>query len=164
MTQPQRDKPMSTGRHRLSVAGYWGVVAIWMLVISTLSGEPFSAQNTNQYIDPVLRYFFPQFSLHELLMAHTVIRKAAHLTEFFILGLLTYWASRRGRQPRWQIGWMLQSLTLATCYALLDEAHQMFVRDRTASLADSGIDTLGAALSQLVIYLRHRIGSRRRQA
>ncbi|HVM98536.1 MAG TPA: VanZ family protein [Candidatus Acidoferrales bacterium] len=145
-------------QERLSILGHWGVVALWMLVISTLSGEPFSAQNTNEYIDPVLRFLFPHFSVAELLAAHTVIRKTAHLTEFFILGTLTYWASRRGRQPAWRARWMLQSIILAGCYALLDEAHQMFVPDRTPSLWDSGIDSLGAAISQVVIYLRHRFG------
>jgi VanZ family protein len=138
---------------------YWCVVMAWMLVISTLSGEPFSAQNTNLYIDPFLRLFFPELSIRGFLAAHTVIRKAAHLTEFFILGCLTYWASRRGRNPAWRRSWMLQTLALAACYALLDEAHQAFVPNRTASFSDSGIDTVGAAVSQLVIYLRYHARS-----
>ena len=54
---------------------------------------------------------------------------------------------------------MLQSMALAVCWALLDEAHQMFVHDQTASLADSGIDSLGALFSQLIVHLRHRWNS-----
>jgi VanZ family protein len=50
-------------------------------------------------------------------------------------------------------------------YSLVDEAHQAFVPNRTPSLYDSGIDSLGAAASQIIIYLRHgllaRLGSLR---
>jgi len=139
----------------VQLLGYWGVVAAWMLVISGLSTEPFSAANTNRYLDPLLRFIFPHLSPGEFVFAHTVIRKSAHFTEFFVLGCLTFWACRRGRPPRWRVVWMLQALALAMLYALVDEAHQAFVPNRTSSLADSGIDSLGALVSQLVIYLRH---------
>jgi VanZ family protein len=88
--------------------------------------------------------------------AHRVVRKSAHFTEFFILGCLAFWALRRGRPRRWRAPWSFQALALAVAWALLDEAHQSFVANRTASLADSGVDSFGAATSQLLIYLRHR--------
>lgn len=131
---------------------YWGVVAAWMVVISTLSGEPFSAQNTNRYLDPILRFFFPGLTPPGFVLAHSVIRKTAHFVEFFILGGLGFWAARRGREPRWRLGWMLQAVGLAIGYALLDEAHQALEPNRTASLVDSGIDILGALASQGLIY------------
>ena len=139
----------------LPVMGYWGVVIAWMAVISLLSTEPFSAANTNHYIDPVLRFFFPHLRQADFVLAHTIIRKTAHVTEFFILGSLLYWAFRRGRWPRWRAAWMLQALAAAVLYSLLDEFHQAFVPNRTPSLLDSGIDSLGAALSQAFVYLRH---------
>lgn len=144
----------------LSIIGYWGVVIAWMAVISLLSTEPFSASNTNHYIDPVLRYFFPSLRAADFVFAHTVIRKTAHVTEFFILGSLLYWACRRGRWPRWRVTWMIQVLVVAILYSLVDEFHQAFVPSRTPSLADSGIDSLGAVTSQVVIYLRHVVRSR----
>ncbi|MFQ5668545.1 MAG: VanZ family protein [Candidatus Binatia bacterium] len=139
---------------------YWGVVAAWMLVISLLSSEAFSASNTSRYLDPVLRFFFPNMPPASFALAHMVIRKSAHFGEFFVLGALLYWASRRGRSPRWRAAWMVQALSLAACYSLLDEAHQAFVPYRTSSLADSGVDSLGAAASQAFIYVRHLILAR----
>lgn len=138
----------------LLLARYWGVVIAWMAVISMFSSEPFSAANTNRYLDPVLRFFLPDLSPAGFIVAHTIIRKTAHFTEFFILGSLLYWACRRGRLPRWRILWMVQALAIATLYALADEAHQTLVPGRTASLADSGVDSLGAIASQVVVYLR----------
>ncbi len=135
---------------------YWGVVVAWMVVISTLSGEGFSAENTNRYLDPILRYFFPKLTPAGFVLAHSVIRKAAHLTEFFILGALAYWAARRGRAASWQPRWAASAMMVAIVYAVLDEAHQMFVPNRTGSYVDSGIDCLGALLSQIMVYLRRR--------
>jgi VanZ family protein len=144
----------------LPVIGYWAVVAAWMVCISTLSTDPFSASNTNRYIDPLLRFFFPHLHPAGFVFAHTVIRKTAHVTEFFILGSLLYWACRRGRFPRWRAVWMVQALSVALMYSLVDEFHQVFVPTRTPSLVDSGIDSLGAGASQVFIYLRHVVLSR----
>jgi len=144
----------------LPIIGYWGVVFGWMAVISLMSTEPFSASNTNRYIDPLLRFFFPSLRPADFVFAHTVIRKTAHFVEFFILGSLLYWASRRGRWPRWRAAWMMQALIVAVLYSLIDEFHQAFVPNRTPSLFDSGVDSLGAGVSQVFIYLRHVVLSR----
>ena len=77
-----------------------------------------------------------------------------------MLGGLVYWACRRGRAPRWRVQWMLQALGLAIAYSLIDEAHQSFVPHRTASFIDSGIDSVGAATSQVFIYVRRLASTR----
>lgn len=130
------------------------MVGAWLLVISSLSTDPFSAQNTHRYIDPVLRWLFPNLSPAGFVTAHTLIRKSAHFTEFFILGLLVFWASRQGEATRWRWRWSLQAVGLSAAWALIDELHQSFVLTRTASLADSAIDTLGAIASQIFLRLR----------
>jgi VanZ family protein len=133
---------------------YWGTVLGWMTVISTMSSRAFSAENTGRYLDPLLRFFFPHLSAAQFATAHWMVRKTAHFSEFFVLGCLLYWALRRGRQPRWRTAWMMQALALGVLYSLVDEAHQAFVPNRTSSLLDSVIDSLGAASSQVVICIR----------
>jgi VanZ family protein len=145
---------------------YWGTVVAWMAVISMMSSEPFSAANTHRYIDhryidPVLRFFFPELTASGFVLAHSIIRKAAHLAEFAVLGALAYWASRRGRLPAWRNRWALQALLIASVFALIDETHQRFVASRTGSLADSFIDICGAVLSQVAIFVRSRRKSTR---
>lgn len=135
---------------------YWGVVIVWMAVISMMSSEPFSAANTHRYIDPVLRFLFPELTPSGFVLAHSIVRKTAHLVEFFVLGALSYWASRRGRLPAWRARWALQALVIAGTFALVDEAHQRFVASRTGALADSFIDFCGAAVSQVLIFVRHK--------
>ncbi|MBP1686183.1 MAG: putative rane protein [Deltaproteobacteria bacterium] len=157
MASPHTEPPKALV---FSLLPYWGVVLLWMAVISLFSTEPFSAENTGRYIDPLLRYFFPHITAAQFVFWHSVIRKSAHFIEFFILGILTYWALRRGRAPRWRMAWMLQALGLAVVYSLADELHQALSPSRTPSLADSGVDSFGAAVSQAVIYLRHLLLSR----
>ncbi len=159
VTAAHQAEPAATASPLL-IVGYWSVVIAWMAVISLMSTDPFSAANTNHYIDPVLRFFFPHLRPADFILAHTIIRKTAHFTEFFILGSLLYWACRRGRVPRWRAWWMVQALVLAMLYSLVDELHQAFVPSRTSSLLDSGVDSLGAGVSQLFIYLRHATVSR----
>jgi VanZ family protein len=155
---PAAERPSAATRALvLEHARYWGVVLAWMLCISTFSGDPFSASNTHRYIDPILRFIFPNLPLADYHVAHWVIRKAAHFIEFFILGLLLYWALRRGRGPRWGLRWALLACVIAALYALVDEAHQAFVPSRSPSFVDSGIDFLGAAAGQMVIYIRSRL-------
>lgn len=138
----------------LELAQYWLPVAVWMLCISLLSGDPFSASNTNQYIDPVLNWLFPKLSLAQLNFAHSIIRKLAHFCEYAVLGWLAYGAFRRGRTPRWQRAWAWQALALAAAFSLADELHQAFVPTRTPSLFDSSIDSFGAAVAQLARYFQ----------
>jgi VanZ family protein len=156
------DEPRAVAPHNLvlQLFAYWGTVLGWMTVISSLSSDAFSAENTARYLDPVLRFFIPHLTAAQFARAHWVIRKSAHFGEFYVLGCLLYWALRRGRLPRWRAAWMWQALGLAMIYSLVDEAHQAFVPSRTSSVLDSGIDSLGAASSQAIIYIRHLVAAR----
>lgn len=135
---------------------YWGPVVAWALVISTMSGDPFSAQNTHRFIDPWLRYFMPDLTPEGFRAAHWWIRKTAHFVEFFILGWLAFFAWRRGRSPAWRLRWAVSAVLFVVVCALLDEFRQSFVPSRGASLYDSGIDTLGGIASQLFLYAWYR--------
>jgi len=149
--------PTETSPSMRTLLRYWGPVVLWALVISTLSGDPFSAQNTHRFIDPWLRYFFPDISAEGFRVAHWWIRKGAHFVEFFILGWLTFFAWRRGRRPAWQMRWAVQAFLVVVACALLDEFRQSFVPTRGASLVDSGIDSLGGLASQLFLFVWYRV-------
>jgi VanZ family protein len=120
----------------------WLPVATWALVIFILSTSKFSAQETGEWIEPVLRWLLPSASYHTIEVMHYSIRKLAHFTEYGILFLLLIRGPMRGR-----VG-----MALAACavYAMLDEGHQIFVPDRTASVYDVALDFSGALFSHFV--------------
>jgi len=78
---------------------------------------------------------------------HAVMRKTAHLTEYFILSVFLLHALRSGRRG-WQLRWALWAIVIAAGYASLDEFHQSFVPSRTASPWDALLDTAGASIAQ----------------
>ena len=84
-----------------------------------------------------------------------IVRKAAHFTEYAILGFLAARAFRTSPRPALANRWFLASLALVVAYALLDEYHQSFVPSRTGSIYDSLIDISGGLTALLLIRRRH---------
>lgn len=140
---------MTTGTSRPRALGpalwRWGPLILWMAVISGLSTDAFSAAETGRLLMPLLRLLFPGASPASLHLLHAVLRRGAHATEFAMLALLWYRALD-WRRSGWQTKAALTALVLAAGFGALDEAHQMFVPSRTASIVDVGWDSLGAAV------------------
>lgn len=88
--------------------------------------------------------------LADLLNYHFLLRKLAHVFEYFILSILIcrVLITARVRKDR------LILLTLVICllFAFTDEVHQLFVRGRTPSIIDIIIDGFGVALG-IIFYL-----------
>lgn len=135
---------------------YWLPVILWMGVIFWMSTGSFSAQDTASYIEPVLYFLFPGISPDEVEVLHGLIRKAGHVTEYFILGLFLFRAFRGDSSQVWRLPWTLYAVIWVILYAASDEFHQSFVAARTTSLFDVGIDTVGGILAQGAIGLWYR--------
>ena len=137
-------------------AKYWIPAVAWAGVISLLSTDSFSSEHTSRFIIPVLHWVFPCASVETLDVLHAVIRKCAHLTEYFILGILLYRALR-GEDWGWKLKWAVWAVVIAAGYASLDEFHQVFVPSRTASPWDASLDTVGASIAQFVLWLSWKL-------
>lgn len=128
----------------------WLPVVVWAGFISWFSTDAFSARSTNSYIDPVLRFFFGELTPAGFRLAHSIIRKGAHLTEYAILAALMCRAMTPSgaRIPRTIV---VRALAYCATYALLDEAHQVLVPSRTGSGLDVLVDTAGATIGTLLL-------------
>ena len=72
---------------------------------------------------------------------HYYVRKAAHMTEYFLLAIaISFPLYVYGVRGIWLMG-----------FAGLDEYHQSFVDARTPSLKDVGIDSTGAFIGILLV-------------
>jgi VanZ family protein len=121
-----------------------------MVVIAGLSSDAGSAEHTGALLTPLFGWLWPAASPPQLEALHALVRKAAHLTEYGVLGLLWYRAFRAGwGWPARRASW--QALALSVGWAVLDEVHQSFVPSRTASSVDVGIDAAGAALGLMFV-------------
>ena len=141
----------------------WLPAAIWMGVIFAMSAAPGDVSGAQSGL--IVRIILAVHSLFgcntplapdTLDLIHTLVRKAAHMSEYAVLALLSLHALRQNgaRYP------MRTALALCVLYAATDEFHQAFVPDRGPSPLDVAIDTLGAcsglAFSLAVSRTRHR--------
>ena len=133
----------------------WALPIVWAAVIWTFSTQWFSAQDTSNWILPVLQWLLPHASHRTLWLLHKGIRKLAHVTEYMIFSLILL-RGVRGERKGWQLNWALAALGIAVGYAALDELHQMFVPGRGPAIRDVLIDATGAALGQVVARLWSR--------
>ena len=82
---------------------------------------------------------------------HFYVRKAAHMTEYFLLAIAIsfplYVYKVRG------IWLMLLAGIVCVGFAGLDEYHQSFVSARTPSVRDVGIDSIGALIGILLVQV-----------
>lgn len=121
-------------------------------MIFFFSTDSLSAGNTGGILITIVRWFIPDVSLETFQWIHFLVRKAAHLTVYAVLALLTFRALRSGSVVRWDRRWALYSFFVVSVYALLDEYHQSFTSARTGTPVDSFIDMTGGATALLLLW------------
>lgn len=131
----------------------WIPAIIWVSIIFWFSTNSFSAENTGSILEKILGSLLNYIHHNAFHIFHLLIRKMAHLTEYFILAVLTYAGCRSRRLPRWNWGWVLTTMIIVGVCALLDEFHQSFVPSRTASLRDSLLDISGGLCGLGFIFI-----------
>jgi VanZ family protein len=142
---------------------YWFPVILWVGFTFWMSTGGFAAANTSRFIEPLLRFLMPQISDAQVVMIHGVIRKLAHLTEYFILGLLLFRAFSCDCADLKAWRWFFYSLLAVVLFAAGDEFHQSFVVTRTPSVIDVGIDVLGGFLATCAMFFWNRLRIRLRR-
>jgi len=128
---------------------WWWPALLWAALVTSFSTDAFSAEHTSRIIIPLIRWLFPHAAPATLAFVHHLIRKAAHVSEYFILSLLLL-RGIRGTQGGWRVGWAVEAVAVAAGWAALDELHQAFVPSRGPSMRDVLIDVTGALAAQLV--------------
>jgi VanZ family protein len=81
---------------------------------------------------------------------NTIIRKLAHVTEYFIFGILLFRAFRGDSLEPRALSWAFSSFLVLALLAASDEFHQSLTAERTASIVDVGIDSFGGFLAMCV--------------
>lgn len=126
----------------------WVVLLLWMLVIFLFSSQPHSGETTKSIIANII----PNITTNSLLdMINFIVRKSAHITEYFILALLTISLLKEYTKKQNVI--LVSSLIFCFIYAMTDEYHQSFVPGRSSLFRDVLIDTSGGILAIVLNYI-----------
>ena len=136
----------------------------WMAVIYLFSAQPAteSSRVSGRLAYRVAEWISPGRSEAEIgQLAQRLdhpIRKAAHMTEYAILGLL-FVPVVGGRPGDGRRVYSLAFL-LAVCYAATDEVHQIFVPGRSGQVSDVCVDAAGVLLGLLALFFLRKIRRR----
>ena len=152
----KKNDRQSKPRKRLYVYGALMLaVMIFIFVMSAIPGKE-SQSLSDKFL------FFPLVKLIETLRLDRfgwtvsfVIRKCAHMFEFFCLAVTSFLFIGELLLPHPKRLSLTAgaSLLWSFIYACTDELHQIFVRDRASRPKDIFIDTVGAVLGVLLMLL-----------
>jgi VanZ family protein len=133
----------------------------WLLVVLGFSSDQASSDQTSRFIRPLLDFLFPHTSPDTLDLFHALIRKAAHLSEYGLLGLLgaRAWAASSVDILRRHVFFAAAAIVaLAAC---ADEYHQSFEASRTSSGWDVLLDVIGGVVGCTVFLTWRRYRERK---
>jgi len=82
-----------------------------------------------------------------------ILRKIAHVTEYFVLTLLLYRAIKETFKLS-AVKLFIYPALLSFLYAMSDELHQLFIAQRKCSALDVLIDTIGIAAFCIILKWR----------
>jgi len=139
----------------------WAITLAWAGNITFLSTGSFGGSVTGWLLQDLLSSLHIHLASPAFEIAHLLIRKLAHLTEYGMFGLLLYHSFSARAPEKWNARSAAGAVIVAGLFSLTDEYHQSFVPGRVASIVDCGIDTLGALLGMVVLYAGRRIQSLR---
>lgn len=126
---------------------YYIPALIWMIFIFIMShtNGTDSSNQSNFFVEIILKIIYINPETLSFL-----IRKAAHMSEYAILFLLIYY----GISKTIAINHILStSLFITFIYACSDEFHQLFIPGRAGQFKDVMIDTSGALIMLIIIYI-----------
>ena len=133
------------------ITRYWIPVLVMLMVQYSFSTSAFSSDETSRFVVPVLKFLLRNPTAEQLQFWHHVIRKAAHVTEYCILGLLVYRAFKVDVAKSSKVA--VLTVMFVAAAATFDEFHQSFVLSRGSSVFDVGWDCIGGLIAIMLLWI-----------
>lgn len=121
------------------------LLVLWMLFIFMMSS--FNASDSSSQSGFIVNFLNNVLKIENLDILSFIIRKLAHVTEYFILGLLTINCLKDYEIKNI----FIVSILFCILYSCTDEFHQLFVSGRSGSIKDVMIDSIGIIIG-IAIY------------
>ena len=125
----------------------WTLLILWMLFIFIMSS--FNGVMSSNQSGSIATLIYNIFNISDTEKVSFIVRKCAHVSEFFILGILVI-----NLVSKYNVKHIyLISFIVCVLYASSDEFHQLFVPGRSGQVADIFIDLIGVVLGLLLVFL-----------
>ena len=125
----------------------WTLLILWMLFIFIMSS--FNGVMSGNQSESIAVLIYNLFDISDTEKVSLIVRKCAHVSEFFILGILVI-----NLVSKYNVKHIyLISFIICVLYASSDEFHQLFVPGRSGQVTDVLIDLIGVVLGLLLVFL-----------
>lgn len=124
------------------------ILILWMGIIFCFSNQPNSGQVTHDIIKDTITTVKTDTLID---IINFIIRKSAHMTEYFVLTILFVSLYKEYTNNKNKI--IIISIISCFLYACTDEIHQLFIIGRTGQFIDVLIDTIGGLLFIIPYYI-----------
>ena len=125
----------------------WTLLILWMLFIFIMSS--FNGVMSSNQSGSIAVLIYNLFDISDTEKVSFIVRKCAHVSEFFILGILVI-----NLVSKYNVKHIyLISFIICVLYASSDEFHQLFVPGRSGQVTDVLIDLIGVVLGLLIFCL-----------
>ena len=125
----------------------WTLLILWMLFIFIMSS--FNGVMSSNQSGSIAVLIYNLFDISDTEKVSFIVRKCAHVSEFFILGILVI-----NLVSKYNVKHIyLISFIICVLYASSDEFHQLFVPGRSGQVTDVLIDLIGVVLGLLLVFL-----------
>jgi VanZ family protein len=157
-----RRTPRRTAARKPALLRAWLPVLAFACIFAIESTAAFGADHTSMPLHTVFHGIFGSAVDGDWGDIHHILRKTGHFTGYGTFSLVcfrAFWLTLRNRttQLPMRLGRRLacHGLAIATtfCVASADELHQSFLPNRTGIFSDVLLDTTGALLLQIVLFL-----------
>jgi VanZ family protein len=147
----------------------WLPVVACAMVFAVESTPYFGADHTSAPLHRVAAAIFGSSVNAHWALIHHLIRKTGHFMGYGIFSLVcfrAFWISLQSVAARLQRQLRAHGLALLVTFlvASADEFHQSFLPNRTGQFSDVLLDTGGAAVLGLLLFLAMRMTEGRKQA
>lgn len=119
------------------------LLILWMIFIFVMSS--FNANDSGNQSGIIVSFISSIFNISDTKLLSLIIRKSAHFTEYFILGILSINYIIKYKKN------IKYSYLMCIIYAISDEIHQIFVSGRSCQITDIFIDSVGAIIGITLI-------------
>ncbi|MEM6343974.1 MAG: VanZ family protein [Bacteroidota bacterium] len=134
---------------------YWFPLLFWLTLIFSLSHQDGDTSSSlSNWVVSILEFLRIDPDTLRQPVVKTLVRKAAHMTEYFILFLLFFRLISTIKPFKTSL---VTAFLFTVAYAATDEFHQIFIPGRLGTIFDVGIDSLGALIALLLcVYYQRR--------
>ena len=132
------------------------ITLLWVAVIFSFSLQPATtssevSRGVGEWLVETFVLFLSErleaMPVEQLEFLHTLLRKAGHFSEFFVLGVLAM-LSVLQTKVRYRL---LSALSFCVLVAAVDETIQLFVSGRSGQVTDVVLDSVGALCGIIVL-------------